>query len=117
MLSTVQKIDCLSTFGNLIPDVDARLTDVYNSRHFGAIYTSYKPPAVVKLTELYSKNRLFKHFREFATIFGTLPKMKIRLEKAKANKLKDPDEYALLEQQYQKLNQQYQNLHIVVPLS
>ena len=107
-MSAEQIWDSISTL--LIPDVDARLTDVYNSRHFGAIYTSDKPPAVVKLTELYSKNRLFKHFREFATIFGTLPKMKIRLEKAKANKLKNPDEYALLEQQYQKLNQQYQNL-------
>jgi hypothetical protein len=107
-MSAEQIWDSIATL--LIPDVDALYTDVYTTKFFNSRYTSDQPPAVVRLAEVYSKNKLVDHMHQFAATFGPTKKMQVRLKSAKAERLNDPQAYAQLERQFEELSAKYRRL-------
>ena len=107
-MSAEQIWDSIATL--LIPDVDALYTDVYTTKFFNSRYKSDQPPAVVRLAEAYSKNKLVDHMHQFAATFGPYKKMQVRLQTAKDDRLNDPEKYAQLEQQFKELAEKYHRL-------
>lgn len=104
-MSAEQIWDSIATL--LIPDVDALYTDVYKTKYFNSSYTSDQPPAVVRLAEVYSKNKLVDHLHQFAALFGPYANMKARFQNANDERLNDPQKYAQLERQFEELSAEY----------
>ena len=107
-MSAEQIWDSIATL--LIPDVDALYTDVYTTKFFNSRYTSDQPPAVVRLAEAYSKNKLVDHLQQFAATFGPYNNIQARLQAAKSKRLNDPQTYAQLERQFEELSAEYHRL-------
>ena len=107
-MSAEQIWDSIATL--LIPDVDALYTDVYSTKYFRSRYTSDQPPAVVRLAEAYSKNKLVDHMHQLAATFGPYKELEARLKTTKDDRLNDPKKYAQQKQQFKELAEKYHRL-------